>query len=172
MVYYVVVDTKKYTTNKWDAVVACSEDKRIASHYVMDLNDISDDRYKLYKCKEKQIKKIHDWADLELLRVGNNYVPAKYADDVKDELYRATFDNILARDVIMKLLETKSLSNKDRKTLEKAVEIFEDLIDEDESSVVDIQTLIQLQEMRNESLYTGMYIDYMNYNPDEEVPFL
>ena len=100
----------------------------------------------LLKLDKKSLKKHPEYQELYLLRVGDNYLPAKHYYINNDVTNEALYDLKYARDVILRILEYRKNG---AKSLEKAVFILEEEISIVSESLLSNE-LLSIAESLNE----------------------
>ena len=112
-------------------IIAYHEDKEVVQTYIENLlksNDNEELNLSLVKIKNKIIEKNRRLDDLYLVRYGSTYIQTGYliylqivSDDIANE-------NIYIKDLLLRTLEVYKLSDKEAKTLTKAVKVIEKII--------------------------------------------
>jgi hypothetical protein len=82
------------------------------------------------KIKKKKIKNIVDLDGLYLVRYGDTYVQSDYIEYLEIISSQSIDDNKQCKEVLLKILECNPLSNKERKYIEKTVEVIDRLLTE------------------------------------------
>ena len=147
-----------YGVLKSGIVIAIHDELDVINKFIDSQNsDISD--YKIVKIKKKSHKKykyLYEYQDLYLVRYGDNYVPFKLYDTLKDASDEYFYDLRYCKDVLLRLLEEKHNNHKDRKALFRCVKIIVDEINNGLSS--DIDYLNDLSELNK--AYKERITDY------------
>ena len=121
-----------YDTNK--KIIAFHDDYDVVETYV-------DHIYKCHKgeefpnlrigkIKKKKLKKVIDIDNLYLVRYADTYVQSGYIEYLELISSQHIYDNQQCKDILLKILECNPLSDKERKSIEKTVEIIDRFLSE------------------------------------------
>ena len=155
---YAVFDTESLSNNP--KLIAFHSDKLVAETYTYVMNSEHKHKYKVRKIKSKDFYKMYkNPDDLYLVRYGDNYVQVKYLDYLSMMSDQVIYDNKYAKDILLKVLEARDLSKREKKVLQKAILLLEDIIHDDESYVPDEKELNGIKE------YYDAMAEYSKYNP-------
>lgn len=113
-------------------VIAFHDDKDVVRTYILKLKSTNPTSQDLHigKIKKKKIKSIVDLDNLYLVRYGDTYIQAGYIEYLELVSSQSIYDNKMCKDVLLKILECEPLLNKERKAVEKTVEIIDRFLTE------------------------------------------
>ena len=93
-----------------------------------------------------------------LVRYGETYVQAGYLTYIQLAYGQATEDEKYAKDILLRILELNKISNKERKTLSKAVEILDRQIYSENQYTPSLNELKRLKSEYDPYIYNyGIY---------------
>lgn len=152
---FCVYDDKKNIIALHDEceVVESYLDSLQKSHPNEDLSYLS-----IGKIKKKKLKKVIDLDSLYLVRFADTYVQSKYLEYIELSSHQCLYDERQCKDVLLRILEFNSLSDKERKTLEKAVEIVDGILKESKEFTPSLSELTQYEETYAPYIYNTKYI--------------
>ena len=135
---YVVLD-------KHDQVIAFHEDEEVVERYVKKIYELHKIGLRIKKIKKSSEYKLQTKDDLYLVRYHNVYVQSGYLVylELRDEDFLE--DELYVRDILCRMLEFNKLRKSQRKKLESAVKIVEEILEENRNQV---PTLDSLQKMK------------------------
>ena len=116
--------------NDKNDIVAYTDDKEILDIYLRNIQYFTKKDYTYKKIKYKNIENKSEYDDLYLVRLGDTYVPKKYllyAEIASESVNELRY----AKDILMKNLELRDMSKKDRKLIEKVLLLLEDWYTDD-----------------------------------------
>ena len=135
-----------YIVHESEKIIAFHEDKCVVEMYteaIYKYHKIKLDIRKLTKREKKSsIKNLYD---LYLVRYGETYVQSGYLFYLQLSSDQYIEDEKYARDILYRLLESRNLKEKERRKIEKAVDVLEEKIYDDESYT---PTLSELKRMK------------------------
>ena len=100
------------------------------------------------KVHYKKLKsKMPDCDDYYLLRYGDTYIQLKYFDYLSIISDQDIHDTKFAMDILIKLLMRESLTNKERKTIEKTIFILQDILHADSSYTPNMDEMEHVKSM-------------------------
>ena len=126
-------------------VIAFHDKKRPVEIYIDRVYQCNKLILKMGKIKKENRYIIRGKDDLYLVRFENTFIQSGYIDYISYASLQIIEDNILAMDILYRLLETERLSKKESKVIKKAIEIMEYVTKEDSEYT---PTLSQLQELK------------------------
>ena len=115
-------------------VIAFHDDYNVVETYVRRIQQSHvDDKYNLPdlrigKIKKKKVKHIREFDDLYLVRYSDTYVQSGYLEYLEIVSCQCIYDNQQCKDILLRILECNQISNKERKSIEKTVEIVDRLL--------------------------------------------
>lgn len=137
---FIVIDLDTLSDNP--TLIAYHTDKRVADHYAYMMNSEYNHNYMVKKIKNKVFNTLYkNVEDLYLVRYGDNYVQVKYIDYIELVTDQVIYDDTYAKDILLKMLETRQLSKREKKIFEKAILLLEDIIHDEESYIPDEREL-------------------------------
>ena len=143
--------------NDTKEIIAYHEDEDVVEYYLDSVEDDKKDDLSIIKIKKKYREEIiPKYDDLHLVRFRNTYVQSGYLIYIKLASQDILEDEEYARDILLRIIETQNIDKDKIKKLTKAIEVIEDLIDNDETYT---PSYSELQRMRN-------HYDYYMYNKD------
>jgi hypothetical protein len=143
--------------NDTKEIIAYHEDEDVVEYYLDSVEDDKKDDLSIIKIKKKYREEIiKKYDDLHLVRFRNTYVQSGYLIYIKLASQDILEDEEYARDILLRIIETQNIDKDKIKKLTKAIEVIEDLIDNDETYT---PSYSELQRMRN-------HYDYYMYNKD------
>lgn len=131
-------------------IIAFHDNKRAVETYINNVYHHNDIALRMGKIKKEKRYILKGKDELYLVRYGETFIQSGYLDYISYSSLQLIEDNILAMDILYRLLETERLSKKENKTIRKAIEIMEEITKEDSEFT---PSLSQLKEMK------------MNYDP-------
>lgn len=143
--------------NDTKEIIAYHEDEDVVEYYLDSVEDDKKDDLSIIKIKKKYREEIiKKYDDLHLVRFRNTYVQSGYLIYIKLASQDILEDEEYARDILLRIIETQNIDKDKIKKLTKAIEVIEDLIDNDETYT---PSYSELQRMRN-------HYDYYMCNKD------
>lgn len=143
--------------NDTKEIIAYHEDEDVVEYYLDSVEDDKKDDLSIIKIKKKYREEIiKKYDDLHLVRFRNTYVQSGYLIYIKLASQDILEDEEYARDILLRIIETQNIDKDKIKKLTKAIEVIEDLIDNDKTYT---PSYSELQRMRN-------HYDYYMYNKD------
>lgn len=143
--------------NDTKEIIAYHEDEDVVEYYLDSVEDDKKDDLSIIKIKKKYREEIiKKYDDLHLVRFRNTYVQSGYLIYIKLASQDILEDEEYARDILLRIIETQNIDKDKIKKLTKAIEVIEDLIDNDETYT---PSYSELQRMRN-------HYDCYMYNKD------
>lgn len=112
-------------------LIAFHDKRRAVEVYIDRVYQTSGVNLKLLKLRKGERHIIKGKDDLYLVRYADTFIQSGYIDYITYSSLQIMEDNILAADILYRLLETERLSKKENKTIRKAIEIMEEIIKED-----------------------------------------
>ena len=131
-------------------IIAFHDSKRAVETYIDRVYQCNRLTLKMCKVRKENRHLLRGKDDLYLVRYGETFIQSGYLDYISYSSLQMIEDNIMAMDILYRLLETERLSKKENKTIRKAIEIMEEVTKEDGEFT---PSLSQLKEMK------------MNYDP-------
>lgn len=139
-------------------IIAIHDDKEVVEKYNMLIYHHHKIRLDIIKAKKKNIKNSAYFDDLYLVRYGETYVQAGYLTYIQLAYGQATEDEKYAKDILLRILELNKISNKERKTLSKAVEILDRQIYSENQYTPSLNELKRLKSEYDPYIYNyGIY---------------
>ena len=117
-----------YDNNK--NIIAFHDDIDVVEAYVDRVNQSHDDPSELYigKIKKKKLKHITDLDDLYLVRYADTYVQTGYLVYLELLSDQVIHDEQHCKDILLRILECYNISDKERKSLERSVEVIDRIL--------------------------------------------
>ena len=112
-------------------LIAFHDKQRAVETYIDRIYHTSGVSLKMLKLRKGERHIIRGKDDLYLVRYANTFIQSGYIDYITYSSLQILEDNILASDILYRLLETERLTKKENKTIRKAIEIMESIIKED-----------------------------------------
>lgn len=166
--YYAVIDTSKSDIKS--KLIGYHDKKKTAAQYYYSLKQLENsEKYKFVKCKKKVIKQIPEHYDYYLVRFGRNYIPSKYFEFAKDDIYTVIFEYKHTMEILMRIFELEKLSQKDKDTIEESLFIVQDVMDREMDCVISPDQLKEMESMYNEFKQKVFWSEPIS--EDEWVPF-
>ena len=137
---YCVYDNKKN-------VIAFHDDYDVVETYVQRVNqshniyDKDNSDLHIGKIKKKKIKKIIDLDDLYLVRYADTYVQSGYLVYLELLSDQHIYDEKHCKEIILKMLECYDITDKERKAMEKTVEVIDRFLQESKKFTPNISEL-------------------------------
>jgi hypothetical protein len=131
-----------YGILKEKTLVAVHDEKEIVEKFINTLEN--PDEYDLIKIKNKVIKTNPNYEDIYLVRYGDKYVPYYLYDTLKNETDQFSYDLKYCKDILFRLLEDQSRSEKERKALLRVIGMIEE---EMETFDMDLETLEKMDDL-------------------------
>ena len=115
-----------------DRIVAIHDEYDITKIYVDHVKASHDDQHELHigKIKKKKIKNMQDFDDLYLVRYANTYVQSGYLVYLEMLSAQHIDDEQQCRDTLLKILECNTITDKERKHLERAVKVIDRILED------------------------------------------
>ena len=82
------------------------------------------------KIKKKKIKHVIDLDELYLVRYADTYVQSGYLEYLEIMSSQHIYDEKMCKDILLRILECNPLSDKERKAVERTVEIIDRFLTE------------------------------------------
>ena len=113
-------------------VVAFHDEYDVVEKYIKNVIASHDECPDLHigKVKKKKLKKLEDFDDLYLVRYAHTYVQSGYMVFLEMLSSQHIEDQQQCKDMLLKILECNTLSNKERKHIEKSVKIIDRILEE------------------------------------------
>ena len=113
-------------------VIAFHDEYDVVETYLDNLKSSHDNLPDLHigKIKKKKIKNVKDLDNLYLVRYADTYVQSEYLTCIELMSHQSIYDNKQCKDVLLKILECYPISNKERKSIERTVDIIDRLVKE------------------------------------------
>lgn len=113
-------------------VIAFHDEYDVVSSYIYHVKVSNKETQELHigKIKKKKIKNIIDYENLYLVRYGDTYVQSGYLDYLELISSQSIYDNQQCKDVLLKILECNPISDKERKAIEKTVDVIDKILTE------------------------------------------
>ena len=130
-----------------DKIIAYHDDKKVIKRYIKKLIDTygtDKDDYKIDKVSNNKYDE-----NLYLVRHNDSYIQIKYYETMHLLEDGIIDDEVFARDILNRILETEDLSKSERKSLLKSIIILNDIIDSHKSEVLDIDDCDKLYTQFN-----------------------
>ena len=138
-------------------IIAYHEDESVVELYLDSVEDDKKDELSIIHIKKKyRDTLLNKYDDLHLVRFRNTYVQSGYLIYIKLASQDILEDEEYARDILLRIIETQNIDKDKIKKLSKAIEVIEELINEDKTYT---PSYSELQRMRN-------HYDYYMYNKD------
>ena len=139
-------------------IIAFHDDKRPVEIYIDRVYQSNKIILKLGKIKKENRYLIKGKDDLYLVRYADTFIQSGYIDYISYSSLQIIEDNLLAMDILYRLLETERLTTKENKTIRKAIEIMEEITKEDREYTPTISQLKSLKinydpYIYNENMY-------------------
>jgi hypothetical protein len=131
-----------YGILKEKTLIAVHDEKEIVEKFINTLEN--PDEYDLIKIKNKVIKTNPNYEDIYLVRYGDKYVPYYLYDTLKNETDQFSYDLKYCKDILFRLLEDQSRSEKERKALLRVIGMIEE---EMETFDMDLETLEKMDDL-------------------------
>ena len=166
---YAVIDSSK--RNAADKLVAYHDKKKIVRTYYEALKKTKDsDKFTLVKCKKKHLKKIPEYYEYYLIRLGNNYIPAMYYEFAKDDFDTMICEYKYVIEILSRVFEFGDMSDSERHNVKKTIITIQELLDNELSSVVSPDVYKRMEELYKEFKYNSG-IPETTFNKDDYIPF-
>jgi len=167
---YAVIDTSVKTSE--DKLIGYHEKKKVVSKYYHALvkND-NTDKFKLVKCKNKVLKKIPDYYEYYLVRLGHNYIPALYYEYGNEDIATETNDYKYSIEILMRLFEFGNLNEKDKNHIQKTIVILQESINDALESVSSPDLYKERDEMYKRFKDEMNYYSSLDNDFNEKVPY-
>ena len=147
--YYAIINPNAPSTE--EKLIGYHEKKKVASQYYYSLRTLDDGyKYKLVKCKKKELQKISDYEDHYLIRFGRNYIPCIFYELAKEDIYTVLFEYTHTMEILQRIFEMEKLSTHDKNIIEEAIFIVNDAYESEKDCVVDPNNINSIREMYNE----------------------
>lgn len=140
-------------------IIAMHDDKEVVEEYNNLIYHYHKIHLNIIKAKKKSLKNKKFFDDLYLVRYGQTYVQAGYLTYIQLASDQIHDDMRFAKDILLRVLEINKLSNKDSKSISKAISIMDDLIYEDEQYT---PSITELRNLKND--YDPYIYNYNVYN--------
>ena len=128
-------------------IIAFHDNKKIVKRYTDNVHSVHKITLNIGKIKKDSKWKLRNKDELYLVRYNDTYVQSGYLLYLQLSSTQYIEDEEFARDILFRLLETERLTPKQKKKLEKAIEVMEDIIEEDRNFV---PTLSELKTMKGD----------------------
>lgn len=126
-------------------LIAFHEDEEVVDIYIETIYKYHDVRLSKKKIRKKKLKSIDLNDDLYLVRYGETFVQSGYTTYLQIQSDQYIEDEKYARDILYRLLETRSVKGKKLRRIKSAIKILEDFIYEDESYIPDLKELKRMK---------------------------
>lgn len=136
-----------------EKIVAYHEDKEVVEDYIYNAirsNKLCNDDLRLVKIKDKLITKNRNLDDLYLVRYGSTYIQTGYLLYLQLVSNDAANENKYLIDLLLRTLEIYDLSDKDVKTITKAVKVINKIIETEDSYTPSIKELKHYKDWYDE----------------------
>lgn len=132
-------------------IIGYHEKKRVVKKYKeLIQREYPNIEYSIIRCKLKLIKEKRDYYDYYLIPYGKGYIQSGYIDLVLQDHKSIIHDYEFTIDILKRVLEFDgSISEKKEKHVRKTIEVLEEMIDIEKESIPNINTLKQLEDMKN-----------------------
>lgn len=140
-------------------IIAMHDEKSVVEEYNSLIFRYHKIHLDIIKAKKKSLKNKAYFDDLYLVRYGQTYVQAGYLTYIQLASDQMSEDMQFAKDILLRILEVNKLSNKESKTLTKAVNIMDRIIYEDERYTPSIN---ELEHLKND--YDPYIYNYKIFN--------
>lgn len=119
-----------YDTN--NKIIAFHDEYDVVETYIRRIKTSNPESPDLHigKIKKKKIKNITDLDSLYLVRFSDTYVQSGYIDYLEIISSQSIYDNKQCKEVLLKILECNPISNKERKAIEKTVDVIDRFLSE------------------------------------------
>lgn len=113
-------------------IVAFHDEYDVVETYIrhVKLSNPSSPDLHIGKIKKKKVKNILDLDNLYLVRFGDTYVQTGYIEYLEIISSQSIHDNKQCKEVLLKILECNPVSDKERKAIEKTVEVVDRILTE------------------------------------------
>lgn len=113
-------------------MIAFHDDLDVVETYKNNINISHPELPELHigKIKKKKLKKIIDKDNLYLVRYSDTYVQSGYLMYLELLSDQHIYDNKLCKDVLLRILECKDITGKERKSIERTVEVVDRILQE------------------------------------------
>ena len=126
-------------------IIAFHEDEDVVDMYIETIYKYHDIKLDKSKIRKKKLKNYQLDDDLYLVRYGETFVQSGYTIYLQLQSEQYIEDEKYARDVLYRILETRSVKGKKLKKIKSAIEILEDFIYEDESFIPELKELKRMK---------------------------
>lgn len=130
-----------------DKIIAYHDDKKIIKRYIKKLIDTYGTDKGDYKIDKISNNKYDE--NLYLVRHNDSYIQIKYYETMHLLEDGIIDDEVFARDILSRILETEDLTKSEKKSLIKSIIILNDIIDSHKSEVLDIADCDKLYNQFN-----------------------
>lgn len=110
------------------------------------------------KLKKKKMKKIYDHDDLYLVRYSDTYVQSGYLMYLELISDQFIYDEQQCKDMLLRILECRDITDKERKTIERAVKIVDRVLQESKEFTPSLCELKKFEADYAPYLYNKMLI--------------
>lgn len=151
---YCCIDEKKN-------IIAIHDDKDVVETYRDLIQKMHNIELSVGKIKKKMKNKLEKFSDLYLVRYGNTYVQSGYLLYLQLCSEQVKSDNRYAKDILLRLLETSRLNNKDAKKIMKAIEVMDKIEEEDNNYFPSLNELKGMKEFYDPYIYNSGLYDHL-----------
>ena len=131
--------------NEENRVIAFHDDEDVVEAYVERIQKQHNKEFTIASLSKKKANKIVDLDNLYLVRWGDTYVQCGFTQYLDLVSSQSIYDKRYCKEVLLKILETDDLSEKERKHISKTVEIVDKSLEVDETYTPTIEELQRLK---------------------------
>lgn len=122
-------------------LIAMHDNKEIVISYINRVYKIHGTQLELIRVKKRSEYKLEKFNDLYLTRFNNQYIQVGYMDYAIIMENGIIEDYEFSRDILIRILETRKMSSKNKKNLKKVITFLELLINNDKDYIPSLDEL-------------------------------
>lgn len=122
-------------------LIAMHDNKEIVINYINRVYKIHGTQLELIRVKKRSEYKLEKFNDLYLTRFNNQYIQVGYMDYAIIMENGIIEDYEFSRDILIRILETRKMSSKNKKNLKKVITFLELLINDDKDYIPSLDEL-------------------------------
>lgn len=139
-------------------IIAFHDSRKVVEKYIESIYNINKIQLKIGKIKKSSEYKLDGKDDLYLVRVNDTYVQSGYLVYMELVSQQLVEDEQYAKDILLRMLEVNRLSKKNAKKIEKAIEVIDELLYEDNHYVPSLPELKRIKMDYDPYIYNcGLY---------------
>lgn len=134
--------------NEDEKIIAFHDDLEVVETYIRHLKNSNPGLYEMHvgKIKKKKLKNLQDFDNLYLVRYADTYVQSGFTAYLELVSSQYISDEKQCKEILLRILECRDLTDKERKRINKAVKIIDRFLGDSRKHT---PTLEELQEYEN-----------------------